>query len=77
MAAIIGPLPTVAAGVIIDGGQCGAVTINGSGAGAVVDGLTLNGNNILRNLVITNFTGRQLVINGRNNRLGPCVVVRK
>ncbi|NWJ98775.1 MAG: Ig-like domain repeat protein [Chloroflexi bacterium] len=58
-----GPLiPSVPAGVAIDGGSiCSsppAVTINGGGVSG--DGLVLNGNNFLRNIWVKGFANRQI-----------------
>lgn len=53
-------------GVAIDGGTNGIVV---DGQGASGDGLRLSGNNKLTNLTIRGFSGRELVISGKANRL--------
>lgn len=75
---VTGQLPTVPAGVTINGGRCGAVVLDGTGAGTGANGLVLTGQNTLSNITIQGFPGRQLVSNGtRGNRFGPCVIVRE
>ena len=56
-----GKLPSVPAGVALDGGYCGSPQVVIDGWGVPYDGLVLMGNSQVRNLKIENFGGRQLV----------------
>ncbi len=71
-----GLLPSVPAGVTIDGGSCSSpLVLEGVQAGKG-DGLVLQGKNILKSLTLTHFNGRQLVSQTSGNRLS-CVVMRR
>jgi subtilisin-like proprotein convertase family protein len=79
---VTGQLPPLAVGVNLDGGECGQTQTrfsivgmqSGIGSG-LVDGLRLSGNNLLRNLAIRGFSGRQIVAlaliggNGSGNQI--------
>lgn len=78
--AVSGQLPSLKKGVTIDGGSCSngpSITINGSGVTG--DGLVLGGQNILMNLKIVGFNGRQIYSppGATGNTLGPCVVAKR
>ncbi len=62
--------PTVKNGVTIDGGA--GITLDGNGMSG--DGLQLQGSDILINLTIRKFAGRQLVTLGRGNKLQRVIV---
>jgi subtilisin-like proprotein convertase family protein len=73
-------LPPVPAGVNIDGGSCAAgpgVILDGTGTSAATNGLVLSGGSNLRNLKVTHFGGKQVVLNGGGNKLGPCFIAVK
>lgn len=79
---VTGVLPALKQGVIIDGGNCTSgpsITINGTGVTG--NGLVLGGQNILKNLKVAGFTGKQIYANapssGPVNILGPCVVAKR
>ena len=58
------PSAVLKAGVVLDGGS---IVINGNGVNG--DGLHLTGHNLLKNLTIRGFRGRQLVTDAPDNRL--------
>jgi hypothetical protein len=67
----------VKAGVVVDGGGCNAgplITLDGTGASG--DGLKLDGQNFIKDLLIKKFQGRQVVAAGGGNQLA-CVVASK
>lgn len=74
--AVTGKLPTVKAGITIDGGSCDGgpnITINGSGYNG--DGFSLAGGN-LYNLRVANFGGKQIVATMGDSFM-KCVIAAK
>jgi hypothetical protein len=68
---------TVPPGVTLKG-VCnnGAPGITLDGTGIAGDGLTLNGNSMVRGLLVTHFNGRQIKVSGVGNNLS-CVATKK
>lgn len=61
-------------GVTIDGGSVSGIVLNG--AGVATDGLQLSGNNTVRNITLTGFTGRGIVTLGTGNKLFNVRILR-
>lgn len=77
---VTGKLPRIPTGVKVDGGSCGnngpSVALDGYQIVAPNDGLVLEGQNTIKNLLIKRFPGRQLVTNGTGNSVS-CVQTQK
>lgn len=77
---VTGSLPPVPAGITLDGGNCGStpVIIDGKNGGPGLNGLVLSGNVKLKNIIVQNFSGRQIVnASGGNGNSLICSIARK
>jgi parallel beta-helix repeat protein len=63
-------LPTITETVTISGGSSPSITLNGSGAGAGVNGLVLTADGcVIQGLVVRNFANHGIVVNSSGNTL--------